>query len=239
MVSEVPSNVDEVDWARIVERLLYLFPPVVGVGIVGILQEADLSVPGLHRGLILFGTFGYTFLTVGLTVAMFLDARRIRRHPRASGHWRPNPLLNAILALLWAPAAGVVYVFRRHRRFGTPPGWSGWWIVIATSLAATVIGLAAALIAVVFAVPGLLMSAVGLAGTITVGTFPVAIHQDAAYVCTRTDAWRPNPGLYLGLAFVSLSVPPLQPILAGYYLLRRRRALGVPDPTRAEVSQHP
>ncbi|WP_306054940.1 hypothetical protein [Natronococcus wangiae] len=228
MVLEVSSNTNEIDWARVVERLLYLFPPVIGVGIVGILQEADPGVPGLRWGLVLFSSFGYTFLTLGMAVTLFLDARRIRRRPRASGHWRPNPLLNAILALLWAPVAGVVYLFRRHRRFGTPPGWSAWWLVVAISLAATLIGTVAAVIAVVFALPRLLTTAIGLASAISFGAFPVAIHQDAAYVSTKADAWRPNPGLYLGLAFLSLFVPPLQPILAGYYLLRRRRALGVP-----------
>jgi hypothetical protein len=226
-LERLPSA-DEIDWARAVERLLYLFPPVIGVGLVGVLQESDPGVPGLQRGLVLFGTFGYTFLTLGMAGALFLDARRVRRRPRASSQWRPSPWLNAIFALLWAPVAGVVYLFRRHRRFGTPPGWSGWWMVIAISLAATVIGTGAAVIAVVFTIPGLLLTAVGLAGAIAFGTFPVAIHQDAAYVCTRSDTWRPNPGLYLGLAFLSLSVAPLQPLLAGYYLLRRRETLGTP-----------
>ncbi|TYL39780.1 hypothetical protein CV102_05715 [Natronococcus pandeyae] len=228
MALELSSATDEIDWARVAERLLYLFPPVIGVGIVGILQDVEPGVPGLQWGLVLFSSFGYTFLSLGLAAALFLDARRVRRRPQASGHWQPNPLFNAIFALLWAPVAGVVYLFRRHRRFGTPPAWSGWWLVVAVSLAATLIGTVAAVIAVVFSLPRLLTTAVGLAGAISFGAFPVAIHQDAAYVCTRADSWRPNPGLYLGFAFLSLFVPPLQPMLAGYYLLRRRRALGVP-----------
>lgn len=228
MASEEVPNAAAVDWARVVERLLYLFPAVVGVGIVGLLREADLGLPGLQQGLLLFGTFGYTFLTLGLAVALFLDARRVRRQPRASGHWRPNPWVNAVLALLWAPVAGIAYLIRRHCYFGTPPAWSGWWLVIAFSLAVTVIGTGVAAIAVVFELPWLFTTTVGLAGAITVGVFPVAIHQDAAYICTQTDSWRPNPGLYLGFAFLSLFVPPLQPILAGYYLVRRRQTLGTP-----------
>lgn len=220
--------INDIDWARVVERLLYLFPPVIGVGVVGVLQESDPGVPGLQWGLVLFGTFGYTFLTAGMTVALFLDARRVRRQPRASGQWQPNPWLNAVFALLWAPVAGVVYLLRRHRRFGTPPGWGGWWIVIAVSLAATLFGAVAAAIGIVLAVPGLVTSAVGLAGAVAVGSFPVAIHQDAAYVCTRASSWRPNPGLYLGFAFLGLFVPPVLPIVAGYYLLRRRRTIGTP-----------
>ncbi|MFA9425830.1 hypothetical protein [Natronorubrum sp. A-ect3] len=214
-----------VDWARMTERLLYLFPPVIGVGLIGILREADPGVPGLERGLLLVGSFGYTILTLGLAVALFLDARRVRSQGGASSHWKPNPWLNAVFALIWAPAAGVYYLFRRHKRFGTKPGWSGWWFVVAVSLTATLFGAITAGIAVILVLPGLFLTAVGLAGAIAFGTFPIAIHQDAAYVCTYGDGWRPNPAFYLGVAFVSLFVPPLQPIVAGYYLTRRRQAV--------------
>lgn len=218
--------VDDIAWARLAERLCYLFPPVVGVGAIGILREADPGVPGLERGLLLVGTFGYALLTLGLAITIFFDARRVRSQPRASANWNPQPWLNALFAIVWAPAAGVVYLARRHRRFGTPPGWSGWWFVVAASLVTTLVGFAVAGVAIVFAIPGLFTTAIGLAGAIAFGTFPIAIHQDAAYVCTHGDSWRPNPGLYLGFAFVSLSFPPLQPLLAIYYLYRRWRAIG-------------
>ena len=222
------THVDEIGWARLIERLVYLFPPVIGVGIVGVLQDAELGVPGLQPALLFVSGFGYTILTLGLLVAIFFDARRIRRRPRASGNWAPNPWLNAAAALVSAPVAGVAYLVRRHRRFGTPAGRSGWWLVVAISLATTLFGFVAAAIAIVFTIPGLLLAGVGLAGTIAVGSFPVAIHQDAAYVCTHNRSWRPNPALYLGIAFLSLFVPPLQPIVAGYYLVRRRDAVGTP-----------
>lgn len=220
--SRASWSVDDVDWARFVERLLYLFPPVLGIGAIGIVREADPGVPFLERGLVLFGTFGYALLTVGLALAVSLDARRVRRHSR----WRPRPLRNAAFAFLAPPVAGVVYLYRRHERFGTPPGRSGWWTVVAVSFATSVFGVLAAAIAVALAIPGLLYSAVGLAGAIAFGTFPVAIHRDAAYVCTHNRSWCPNPAFYLGVSFCSLFVPPIQPILAGYYLLRRRRAMG-------------
>lgn len=211
------------DWARAIERLCFLYPPVLGVGAIGVVRELDPGVPGLQRGLVLFGTFGYTLLTLGMALALFLDAR----HVRSSGRWKPSPWLNALGALLIAPAAGVWYLARRHRRFGTRAGWSGWWLVVALSLVATVFGIVGAVIAVVLTMPGLLRTAVGFAGAVAVGAFPIAIHQDAAYVSARGASWRPNPAGYLGLAFLSLFVPVLQPLLAGYYLLRRRRAVGL------------
>ena len=226
MTPAVRSSAEAIDWARVAERLCFLFPPVIGVGVVGVARELDPGVPGLGLTLVLISTFGYTLLTVGLALALFLDARRIRT--RSSVAWRPNPWLNAAFAVVWAPAAGVGYLYRRHRHFGTRPGWSGWWLVVALSLVATLLGSAVATVAVVLELPGLLLSAIGIAGAIAVGAFPVAIHQDAAYVCTRKAAWNPNPGGYLGLAFVSLFVPPIQPVLAAYYLYNRRRALGTP-----------
>lgn len=222
------TSVDAIDWGRAIERLCFLFPPVVGVGLVGVVREVEPGVPFLERGLVLVGSFGYTLLTIALVVALVVDARRVRRRGGASSHWKPSPWLNAAFAVLLAPVAGVFYLARRHRRFGTKPGWSGWWLVVAVSLGATLIGGAVAIVAFVLALPRLLSTAIGLAGVIAFGAFPIAIHQDAAYVCTYGDDWRPNPGLYLGIAFLSLSVPLLQPIVAGYYLTRRRKATGAP-----------
>ncbi|MFC4540922.1 hypothetical protein ACFO5R_03135 [Halosolutus amylolyticus] len=221
-------SLDTIDWGRAIERLCFLFPPVIGVGLIGVVREADPGVPFLERGLVLVGTFGYTLLTIALAVALFVDARRVRRRGGVSSHWKPNPWLNAAFAIVWAPVAGVFYLARRHRRFGTKPGWTAWWLVVAVTLGSTVIGALVAVVAFVLALPGLLTSAIGLAGAVAVGAFPIAIHQDAAHVCTYGDDWRPNPGVYLGIAFLSLSVPPLQPIVAGYYLARRHKAVGTP-----------
>ena len=225
MGSQMTTHVDEIDWARLIERLLYLFPPVIGVGIVGVLRDAAPGVPGLQYGLFLVGTFGYAVLTIGLFAAIVFDTSRIRRRPKAGGNWKPNPWLYPIGAIVSPPVAGVVYLTRRHRQFGTPPGRARWWLVVALSLATTLFGGVAALVAIAFTIPGLLAAGVGLAGTVAFGAFPVAIHQDAAYVCTYSDAWDPNPGFYLGIAFLSLFVAPLQPIVAAYYLVRRRTAM--------------
>ena len=150
-------------------------------------------------------------------------------------------MLYGLGALAWAPAAGILYLHRRHRHYGTPAGRSEWWVVIAIALCATFVGTATATIAVVLVMPTLLATAMALVGTIAFGVFPVAIYQDAAYVCAQSQAqadskagdgsrkaWTPNPSTYLGLAFCSLFLPLLQPVVAAYYLGRRRGALGTP-----------
>ncbi|WP_290814357.1 hypothetical protein [Halovivax sp.] len=209
-----------IGWGRTIERLCYLYPPVIGVGAIGVLREADPGVPLLGEGLVLVGTFGYLAVTVALAIAVGLDAQALGR----TGRWRPRPGLNGATAALIGPVAGAVYLARRHRRFPTPAGWSGWWLVIALSLGTTLFAIAAAAIGVALALPMLALTGVAVAGAIALGAFPVAIHLDAAYVAERGLEWRPNPGVYLGLAFLSLSVPVLQPIVAAYYLVRRRRA---------------
>ncbi len=245
-----PSSFDVIDWGRVIERLCFLFPPVIGVGAIGVLRDADPGVPGLAWGLFLVGTFGYTLLTIAMMIALFVDARDVRSsadEPNANGSdingsdpnesdsevsssssWTPSPWLYAVVAVVWAPAAAVVYLTRRHRAVGTEAGWGGWWLVIALSLATTVFGTITAVIAVVFSTPGLLLAAIALTGAVAFGTFPIAIHQDAAYVSAQGGSWQPNPGLFLGIALASLFVAPIQPVLAGYYLFRRRRAMGTP-----------
>ncbi len=128
----------ELAWARLVERQLYLVPPVIGVGIVGVLQEADPGVPLLESGLVLVGTFGYSLLSAGIALSV---CRRASSPPARRGEraLAAEPVGNALFALLWAPVAGVFYLYRRHKRFGTRPDWSGWWLVVAASLATTVI----------------------------------------------------------------------------------------------------
>lgn len=210
-------------WGRLIERLCYLLPPTVGIGVVGVLREAKLGVPFLSRGLVLVATFGYTLLSVALAVVVLLDAREVRR----VGGWEPRPALYGLATLLAAPAVAVYYLARRHVHFGTPPDRSEWWLLVAFSLLTTVVGIGIAAAAVVLAIPGLFGWAVGLAGAVAVGAFPVAIHRDAAYVSFQHAGWEPNPGLYLGLAYLSLFVPFLQPLLTVYYLHRRRRTVGL------------
>lgn len=227
---EVPAAVDGpagVHWGRTVERLCFLLPPVVGIGVIGVIGELDPGLPGLETALVLVASIGYTVVSVALAAAMYLDARGIRRHTA----WGPSPAGNALGALVLAPAAGPVYLYRRYRHVAPPPAWDGWWLVVAVSLIATVLGALGTIAGTVLLVPGLVLSSAGIAAAIAIGTFPVAIHQDAAHVWRAEGAWSPNPGGYLGLAFLSLLVPPLQVLLAAWYLGRRNRSVGLGTPT--------
>jgi hypothetical protein len=218
-----------VEWARVAERLCFLFPPVIGVGVVGLLQDAELGVPGVGLALVLVGSFGYALLTVALAGVLYLDARRIRRDPESA--WEPRPVVAALTPLVLAPVVlaplgGTFYLYRRHRQFGTPAGPSWWWIGVSLTLATTVAGVVVAVVGFVVGRLELVSTAIGLAGVVAVGVFPVAIHQDAAYVCNQESNWHPNPAAFLAVALLSLFVPVVQPPLAAYYLVRRYRALG-------------
>ncbi|XVH32871.1 hypothetical protein ACNS7O_06720 [Haloferacaceae archaeon DSL9] len=207
-------------WCWGLERLLFLLPPLVGVGLVGVLGET--GTPYLADGLVLFTTVGYAALTVGIPLCIVMDARDLaERSPDAVGGWRPRGWLYALAAVISAPIGGVVYLYRRHEHVATAPGGEHWWAVVAVALGAYLLGLALTIVGFVFAVPGVLRSGLGLAGAVVYGVFPIAIYEDATYVRARHEAWRPNPALYLGVAFLGLFVAVLQPVLAGYYLARR------------------
>ena len=212
------------DPARTAERLIYLVPPVIGVGVVGVLQDAETGLLPLQWVLIIIGTIGYAAIVFGLSFTLFVDARDLR--PGAG--WSPNPWVTAAGVLVAGPFAlspfvAIGYLHRRYEHVGVTPGWSGWWTVVALSLGATLFGSVAAIVGLILSIPALALTGVALAGAIAFGSFPIAIHQDAAFVAAQGRSWQPNPATYLGLALVSLFVPPLQPLLAIYYLLRRRR----------------
>lgn len=212
---------------RALETLLFLFPPVVGVGAVGVLGET--GVPLVERGVVLFTAVAYALLSIGVPLSLYLDAARVRQR----GPWRPRAGLYGLASLLAAPVAvapvvALVYLYRRHRKLPPPPSDDRWWLVVAASLVATVAGVLFAGVGVLLETPGVVLAGVGLLGAVTFGVFPVAIYRDAAYVRARRGEWLPNPALYLALAFAGLFVGVLHPLVAGYYLARRHEELGVP-----------
>ncbi len=207
----------------LLEAFVLAIPPVLGVGIVGILQQTALPILG--PALALFAAWGYATVSICVPVCLYLDARRIRG---TTADWRPRPLVYVAVGLLWAPFVGVYYLARRHRHVGTRPVGAHWWPIVAAAPIAALAGFGVAIVGGILGIPGIVPAALGLTAAIGGGAFPVAIYRDAAHVRTHSDRWTPNPGVYLGAAFATLWVPIAQIPLAAYYLTRRQRTVGVP-----------
>ena len=207
-------------WLAALEGLLFLFPPLVGVGLIGVLQ--DRAIPLVSELLVWFSAVGYLVLAVGVPICIYGDVRWLRHRRR----WRPTAWQYIVPAVIWPPIVGVVYLAVRHsRQPSAATTASGWWLAVAVGLAAYGFGLLLSVVGVSFGLPGVVIAGIALAGTIAYGVFPVAIYRDACYTQSAGGRWRPNPGVYLGVAFVSLFVALLQPLVAGYYLIRRHRTL--------------
>ena len=215
----VPS-IHDVTWLRGLETLLFALPPVLGVGIVGVLEGV---VPGPIRFALLgFGTVGYLVIRVGVPLCCYFDARELASAPT---DWHPRPWLYLLTAAAVSPSlVGVIYLHRRHRHVETRSALPVWRYVVWISLVVPLSGLAVAVLGIAFATPSVVATGLALAGAVALGVFPASIYKDAAYVRTRSVAWRPNPGTYLGLAFASIVFAPFQPVVASYYLVRRRSA---------------
>lgn len=203
-------------WYRLLEALLFALPPVIGVGIVGLLQGHPDPLVG--RTILTAASVGGLAIRVGVPICLFFDGRELRQR----GQWRPNYPLYAIAALVVsAPLVGILYLYRRHERVTVAPGWDGWWVVVAASLGGSLSGIPIALLAYVLALPPAVIAIPATFGALALAALPVGIYRDARYVRNTSAGWRPNPAFYLGIAFFGLLVPLVQPPLAAYYLLRR------------------
>ncbi|MCH7660577.1 MAG: hypothetical protein IH933_08315 [Euryarchaeota archaeon] len=204
-------------WYGLLETLLFALPPVIGVGIVGLLQNH----PDPLVGQLLFSvaTVGGLAIRVGVPVCVLFDARGLR----AKRLWRPNGPAYALGAFfVSAPVFGLLYLYRRHERISLAPSWDGWWVLVAASLGGAISGIVVVSLTYLLSLPPAILAAPALVSGITLAAFPVGIYRDAIYVRNSSrKGWRPNPALYLALAFVSLLVTVLQPPVAAYYLLRR------------------
>lgn len=204
-------------WYRTLEGLLFALPPIIGVGIVGLLQNHP--DPLISQLLVTIASIGGIVIRVGVPICVLFDARELR----AQRLWRPNGPVYVLGAFfISAPVFGLLYLYRRHERITLPPGWDSWWVLVAASLGGAVSGIVVVSLTYLLSLPPAILAAPALISGITLAAFPAGIYRDAIYIRNSSRRrWRPNPALYLALAFVSLLVAVLQPPVAAYYLLRR------------------
>ncbi|WP_336342785.1 hypothetical protein [Halalkalicoccus ordinarius] len=207
-------------WLRTLEGLLFLVPLVLGVGIAGVLQRHP--DPRVGRTMVLLASAGGLLVRVGVPICLFLDAGTIRG---GDGGWRPDRTPYVLVGLAFsAQIAGVVYLYRRHRRVPVEESEGRWWLVVTASFAGMLVGIPIALVSLSFALPAPVAALPALVGVVAIGLLPPAIYRDAVHVRSHRPGgrWRPNPGLYLGLALAGVTLPILSPFVAGYYLYRRQ-----------------
>jgi hypothetical protein len=211
-------------WLSALEGLLFLLPPLVGVGVVGVLRAYPDPLVG--RAMVLVASVGGLCIRLGVPICLYFDAGSLQKE----GSWRPNRALYVLGALLVsAPAVALVYLYRRHRRVSVEAREGRWWIVVGAALAGMLVVVPIAALSLAIDVPGPVTTLAALVGALALGVLAPAIYRDAVYVWNRrrsTRGWRPNPALYLALALVGVTLPLLAAVVAGYYLWRRRSAVG-------------
>lgn len=206
-----------IPWLALLEGLLFLLPAVFGVGIVGVLQSAP--DPRVGRAMVLLASTGGLVIRLGVPVCLFFDARAVREQ----GDWWPNRAAYVLGALLVsAPLAALVYLHRRHRNVRIEEHEGRWWLVVGAAFVGALAGIPVALVGLAFAMPGPVVALPATIGALALGLLPPAIYRDAVYLRNQRPAgWRPDPALYLGLALAGVTLPIIQPLVAGYYLYRR------------------
>lgn len=205
----------DVRWERWLERLLLVFPVLVGAGVLGVLASGPVSI--LRRGVLAVVAVAAVSLRIGIPICLYLDASELSR---SSVRWRPNRWLYAGGALLVsAPLAALVYLYRRYEHAPAPKPGRHWWLAVALAAFVAPASIAAGLVG-----DGVeLATVLAVASTLAAGLLPIGIFRDAAYVTASDARWNPNPAMYLGFAYLALLVAVLQPALAAYYLGKRYR----------------
>lgn len=220
MATAAPSTVVESKSKTILEASLFVTP--VGIGLVvplvflseelGSGRALELAAGGMMAGAVLVG------VALGLAVpfALYFDAREIGRQ---DFEWKPTGILYAIGSLFLSGLVVLHYLWKRYKYTADAETRDWWWYAVAGYLVAVVVGVG--LLSAEFSTVAmvLLVPASGFAS--------VALYKDAAHVRTENCDWLPNPiDYYLGFVFghVLVIAPP---VIAGYYLFKRYRSVGL------------
>ncbi|MFB6223178.1 MAG: hypothetical protein ABEH86_05835 [Haloarcula sp.] len=221
---------------RVVEILL-LLPTVLfgflGLGFVVVGLLGDASVGNGPLGIVsIMGTFGVWYIGVILValvswvvtpVVLYLDTKKIQD---ADVDWDPSPGLYAVAGFFLGYLVKLHHLYNRHQYVVDWVERDWWWTLVAvgTVMPPVCIALGVTLTLTGSVTTGLVFIGVGV---LTTAPFSVAIYRDATYVRLNSGAWQPNPGNYINLGvFFLFFAPVVYPIIGGYYLFRRHRAIG-------------
>ena len=183
-----------------------------------------VAVAGFIGPVLLLVLAGVLFSTSLLTIviAVYFDAKTLET---ADIGWRPNPLPFLLVTLFFQPFV-FYYLYKRHEYV---VDWvdSGRWgtVAVGSLVLSTLLAGVGLVVEFVLWQPGLAMVLVSL-GVIALAPFPYAVYRDTTYVRLNSESWQPNPGVTFPAALVSLFLPFGYLLVGGYYLYKRRKALG-------------
>jgi len=163
--------------------------------------------------------FSVSLLTIVVTV--YFDAETLES---ADIGWQPNPVLVLLVTFCFQPFV-FYYLYKRHEYVVDWIDSSRWGTVAAGSLVLSTLLIGGGLVAEILGRVGLPLVLVSL-GIIALAPFPYAIYRDSTYVRLNSGSWQPNPGLTFPVALLSIFLPPSYLLVGGYYLFKRRQALG-------------
>lgn len=174
---------------------------------------ATLLVGGLYLAALLVGAL----LSLVIPVLLYVDAEKLGDQPI---DWEPNPVLYALGGFFLTGLVVLHYLYVRAEHVVDRVDWGGWWLVVlATSLGAVVLSVAAAF-----------LPAGALFGFAALALVPVGVYFDTTYVRLQTSEWQPNPVTQYTVAAVSALFVLLLPFYLVYYLYRRSTSVGLALP---------
>lgn len=187
-------------------------------------ELVGVAVAGFVGPVLLLVLAGVVFSTslLAIVIAVYVDAKTLET---ADIGWEPNPLIVLLVTFVFQPFV-FYYLYKRHEYVVDWVDSGRWGTVAAVSLVLSTLLVGGGLVAEVLGQAGLPLVLIGL-GVIALAPFPYAVYRDSTYVRLNSGTWQPNPGVTFPAALGSVFVlPPSYLLFGGYYLYKRRQALG-------------
>lgn len=187
-------------------------------------ELVGVAVAGFVGPVLLLVLAGVVFSTslLAIVIAVYVDAKTLET---ADIGWEPNPLIVLLVTFVFQPFV-FYYLYKRHEYVVDWVDSGRWGTVAAVSLVLSTLLVGGELVAKVLGQADLPLVLIGL-GVIALAPFPYAVYRDSTYVRLNSGTWQPNPGVTFPAALGSVFVlPPSHLLFGGYYLYKRRQALG-------------